>query len=943
MDDNRIEIVAGLDIPKTKSTIKGELNSEIKPDLDSSKALKIVCHIDEKSIASLQTELANISKGLKLNVPTISVKTEAAGAKNITAAVDKSIESTTHKVLTLKKTLADLDDELVAPFNVVENKAKNGIMDAERTMSVIQNRLSSLGTVTVKGKYDDYESASNINRITATIKANSGEVRELNFLLDQMGKRFEYIGGTYSDSGVAKVQQDLARLKKELATFEASHTSIKDGLIQPLTEARNALSELEAGVGSVEATERALDKLKTSAANIATNLKSTGSSFNVFDNAVNKAENFANVIKSLEMDINNLGASDKKSSLVGWLSEATEGLAKLKEIETQSGKGQEWSAQYKQVSSTIQDITNYLKVAQKEDSAFNKEFSSALKEEEKLLQAEQKRIQAGKELQEQQQHDYWQGRFEESIKGMTAENQELKAMKKYYEDLNKAAKETEQQQKKTFKQDNALETLRNRIAKTSAALVDYANKNERAVASNKLMSDGVTSFASKWQELVNRINSPELRESPEALRHLNEELLTFKTEAKAAGLAGETAFGKFLNSFKLMSSYITANMVFNFVKRQIRDMVNEVTALDTAMVELRKVTEATEEDFRKFQKSAGNTAKELGASITDVINATSTFARLGESLPDAEELGKVAILYQNVGDGITETQAAEDLVSTMKAFNIEAQNSIEIVDKFNEVGNNFAISSGGIGVALKRSASALAAGNNTLSESIALITTANTVAQDPTTVGQGIKTVSLRLRSTKTELEQIGEDAEGAAENISKLRQQMLALTGVDIQLDDTTYKSTYQILLEISKVWGQLDDLSRSSVLEQLFGKRQSNIGAAILENGELLEKVYKTAEGSAGSARREQEEYAKSIQYSLDSLKAAYQDLAQTVVNSDFVKGVVDTAKEFLEILTKIIDKFGTLPTLLTGLAAVGSFKGIGRPNRICLTSHCYEIVAG
>lgn len=220
----------------------------------------------------------------------------------------------------------------------------------------------------------------------------------------------------------------------------------------------------------------------------------------------------------------------------------------------------------------------------------------------------------------------------------------------------------------------------------------------------------------------------------------------------------------------------------------------------------------------------------------------------------------------------------------------------------------------------------MAAGNNTLSESIALITTANTVAQDPTTVGQGIKTVSLRLRSTKTELEQIGEDADGAAENISKLRQQMLALTGVDIQLDDTTYKSTYQILLEISKVWGQLDDLSRSSVLEQLFGKRQSNIGAAILENGELLEKVYKTAEGSAGSARREQEECAKSIQYSLDSLKAAYQDLAQTVIGSDFVRGVVDTAKEFLEILTKIIDKFGALPTLLTGLATVGGFKGIG-----------------
>lgn len=51
--------------------------------------------------------------------------------------------------------------------------------------------------------------------------------------------------------------------------------------------------------------------------------------------------------------------------------------------------------------------------------------------------------------------------------------------------------------------------------------------------------------------------------------------------------------------------------------------------------------------------------------------------------------------------------------------------------------NNFSISSGGIGEALMRSASSLAAANNTLDESIALITAANTVVQDPETVGKG--------------------------------------------------------------------------------------------------------------------------------------------------------------------------------------------------------------
>lgn len=114
---------------------------------------------------------------------------------------------------------------------------------------------------------------------------------------------------------------------------------------------------------------------------------------------------------------------------------------------------------------------------------------------------------------------------------------------------------------------------------------------------------------------------------------------------------------------------------------------------------------------------------------------------------------------------------------------------------------------------------------------------------------------------------------------------------------------------------------------------KRQSNIVAAALDNYERLDEILKISETSAGSAMREQEEYAKSIQYSFDTLKAAYQDFSQTVINSDFVKNLLGTAQSFLEVLTKIIDKFGTLPTLLTSIAAVGSFKGVGK-----LTEYAY-----
>jgi len=96
--------------------------------------------------------------------------------------------------------------------------------------------------------------------------------------------------------------------------------------------------------------------------------------------------------------------------------------------------------------------------------------------------------------------------------------------------------------------------------------------------------------------------------------------------------------------------------------------------------------------------------------------------------------------------------------------------------------NNFAISSAGVGDALQRSASSLNAANNTLSESMAIITSANEILQDPERVGTSLKTISARIRGAKSELEEEGEEM---TMTVSKLREEIKALSGVDIMIND--------------------------------------------------------------------------------------------------------------------------------------------------------------
>lgn len=288
-----------------------------------------------------------------------------------------------------------------------------------------------------------------------------------------------------------------------------------------------------------------------------------------------------------------------------------------------------------------------------------------------------------------------------------------------------------------------------------------------------------------------------------------------------------TGLPAFLNGFKKKFTSIMQYMTMSFsiyrLVAQVRRGVQYVKEIDLALTELRKVTNETKETYDKFLEEAAKTGAKLGATISAVTEATATFAKLGYSMEMASKMAKSAIVYKNVGDNIESTEdAANSIISTMKGFRMEASESMAIVDRFNEVGNRFAITSQGIGEALKRSASALSEGGNSLDESIGLITAANEVVNDPSNVGTALKTLTLRLRGSKTELEEMGEDISDMATTTSSLQAKLLALTGgkVDIMLDETTFKNSTQILREMAAAWEDMDDISRASALELMGGR---------------------------------------------------------------------------------------------------------------------------
>ena len=433
-------------------------------------------------------------------------------------------------------------------------------------------------------------------------------------------------------------------------------------------------------------------------------------------------------------------------------------------------------------------------------------------------------------------------------------------------------------------------------------------------------------YATDLETLRTRLlnNTITIKEYSKQISILRKNISTVSTDIKLTGKNTQTLTQRMGGLAEKFGTWFSITRVVMAAYRTIRQMVTNVIELDTAMTELRKVTNETSDTYDRFLTKATSRAKELGATITDIVSASADFARLGFGIEDAEKLADAAIVYKNVGDGIDINTATESIIATMQAFHIPAEEAMKIVDRFNEVGNNFAISSKGVGDALMRSAAALHSANNTLDESIALSAAANTIVQDPEKVGTTLKTVAMYLRAAKTEAEDAGEETTGMAGSVSELRKEILALTAnkVDIQADKDSFKSTYQILKELSEVWGSLTDIAQANILEMIGGKRNANVVAALLEDFSIAEDVLKTSADSAGSALAENEKYLDSIQGHISIMKASFEELSNTFINSEFVKSIIDFITLIIEGLNwvgKLISALGGLNTVLYTTASI------------------------
>ena len=444
---------------------------------------------------------------------------------------------------------------------------------------------------------------------------------------------------------------------------------------------------------------------------------------------------------------------------------------------------------------------------------------------------------------------------------------------------------------------------------------------------SKLFKDA--EMSSKFSSLL---DNAKLATSNKEIKNLRMQLSAMRSEAKATNLSGLTLGDSVKKTFRRATELFTGTAGVMMLSRQLKNAWNEALDLDKAFTDLIKVNdELSRGDYDKYLERCNEKAQDLAATQKSLMEGATEFSKSGYNLSESNALAEKSTILTNVGD-MSASDSAKAIISGVQAYKdvdgfTDAVNKAgALIDKYNEIGNTASITSAEIAQGVQTVGSVFADANTSVDEFIALLSAGNRQFQNADTLALSLRTAALRIRGCKSELESLGESTENVYTSSSKLADKIESLTNIDgnggvkiLEADNKTFRSIYDIFVDLSKVYQQMSDVDQSALLDLIAGKNRASGISATLNNMSEAQDIYERSLHSTGSAQREYDKYLESSEASLNRFKASMTETYQSVINGQTVTGLLNCGNAALQFANSI----GLVESSLKGLLTIGIIK--------------------
>lgn len=433
------------------------------------------------------------------------------------------------------------------------------------------------------------------------------------------------------------------------------------------------------------------------------------------------------------------------------------------------------------------------------------------------------------------------------------------------------------------------------------------------------------------------LNSVAPDKLPSTFGNIRNQVRGLNNELRQVNVQG-SSMGRFFGDLgSTLRTFTLGNIIGDGIVRGIRGATQAFLEMDKAMTDVIKV--ADENDINSALKldnirnQASGIAREVGMASSDVLFGISDAIQQGMgSLDESIAVARSSLMLANVGD-MAQEQASSAVSTMVKGFQIDPLREVQkevsgttvstneltvAMDALNHAGNNYAIGTDGVAEAMKRGGAVLKQYGVSLEDSVGLITASNESIQNPEKVGNGLKSIAINLSGMKA-------NAKDGSLELNKTAMALQDIAGIDVYDDKKTgsVKNMVTILDEVKGKWGELREDEQLALSEAIAGKHQAAIFQSLMGNYDAFNQIRSEFENNdhIGSAERENAKYVDSIAGKLNELKTIWLSIFQTMVTSDFTKGMLDGAigiSQQIENIIKWVDKLGALTPAIVAFGA-------------------------
>lgn len=393
-----------------------------------------------------------------------------------------------------------------------------------------------------------------------------------------------------------------------------------------------------------------------------------------------------------------------------------------------------------------------------------------------------------------------------------------------------------------------------------------------------------------------------------AFRNITTQILTAERATKQTSKIVD----KLATSLKNTISWSISSSVLNAFTGTIRDAWNYAIKLDTALNDIRIVTEKSSEEMAKFAKNANKMAKELSTSTTAYAKASLIYYQQGLGEQDVKARTDVTVKAANV-TGQSAAEVSEQLTAVWNGYKVVAEDAEKYVDKLAAV----AASTAADLEELSEGMSKVASGANAMGVDIdqltaQLSTIVSVTRQDASSVGTALKTIFARMGDLKVD----GVDEFGVSlGDVSGTLKQV----GIEVLDQQGNLRDMGVVMEEVAGKWGTWTEAQQQAIAIAMAGKRQYNNLLALFENWDMYESALSTSKDSEGTLQKQQDIYKESTKAHLNELRASWESLFDSFIDNESMNKLIDVFGGLIKVVDGFVQGIGGGGTLILGIASV------------------------